>query len=190
LCQAFERHTFPLDECLEICLQKKHYLGAAYIRFRLGMKREAMNDYMKILKESFTTFVNQPSSEDRKNLIVSAEFSYQRIVLLCVQCINEEGSQGVKYFKDFLKYIISEYDKITQNLNNFYSKRRTLKQLEANTLENEYLATFELKRWVRENYIFDLFSTMFIYIDKEISELLQDETFLMSLDIEIVRHLL
>ena len=53
LCHALEQYTFPLDECLDLCLANEHRFGAAYIRFRLGMKKEAMDDYISILSTSF-----------------------------------------------------------------------------------------------------------------------------------------
>lgn len=48
LSQALETFNFPLDDCLKICEETKNYFGSAYIKFRLGMKQEAIKSYKKV----------------------------------------------------------------------------------------------------------------------------------------------
>ena len=83
---------------------------------------------------------------------------------------EEEGNKGVQFFKEFFKWILKEYDLISKHLDRFYSSKRT--DLELESMENCYLSLLELKRYIRESYIFDLISTMFRQIDKDISEML------------------
>lgn len=49
LCQALEAFNFPLDDCLKICDETKNYFGSAYIRFRLGMKQDAITSYKEVI---------------------------------------------------------------------------------------------------------------------------------------------
>jgi len=50
LCNALETYNFPLDDCLKICTESNNLFGCAYIRFRLGMKDEAIMSYKKVRK--------------------------------------------------------------------------------------------------------------------------------------------
>jgi len=45
---VIQRYKFPLDETLEICVKNENHFGAAYIRSRLGMRDQALKDYLKV----------------------------------------------------------------------------------------------------------------------------------------------
>jgi hypothetical protein len=48
LCNALETFNFPLDDCLKICKESNNLFGCAYIRFRLGMKDDAISSYRTV----------------------------------------------------------------------------------------------------------------------------------------------
>lgn len=188
LCLVLEQFPFPLDEVLHICLKNSHFYGAAYIKFRLGKKIEAMADYMRILDEEIASFKKNESKSSRQSTAINAEFAFERIVQICVQSVKDEGNSGVQNFKRFLSFLINIYSQISTDL-----EKLLLAENEASvdeTLEAEYLSLYELKRWIRENYIFELFYVMFRVVEQEANEMIQDESFIRSLDLLIIRHLL
>jgi hypothetical protein len=181
LCQVVEGFHFPLDEVLAICLKNKHFYGAAYIKFRLGMKKEAMKDYMQILQTELNRFIKSTSKTEREQAAINAEFAFHRVMLVCVQSVKDEDNKGVKKFKEFLLFLVELYTDISEQLEQFYLVSR--KHLSQEQIELDYLSLHELKRWIRENYIFELFSVMFRTIDQEANEMIRDEAFIRSLDL-------
>lgn len=43
-----EKFNFPLDQSLEICTQAKNHFAIAFLKFRLGIKEEAINEYLRV----------------------------------------------------------------------------------------------------------------------------------------------
>jgi hypothetical protein len=45
---ALEIYNFPLNEALVICNRNKNYFASAFIKFRLGDKEQAIDEYLKV----------------------------------------------------------------------------------------------------------------------------------------------
>lgn len=43
-----EIYNFPLNRALEICQKFNNYFGTAFIKFRIGVKEEAIDEYLKV----------------------------------------------------------------------------------------------------------------------------------------------
>lgn len=46
--QILETYNFPLNPALKICTKYKNHFGAAFIKFRIGVKEEAIDEYLKV----------------------------------------------------------------------------------------------------------------------------------------------
>lgn len=53
---ALEIYNFPLNEALEICNKHKNYFASAFIKFRIGVKEQAIDEYLKVNIFNFTFF--------------------------------------------------------------------------------------------------------------------------------------
>ena len=51
-----EKYRIPLDRALIVCESQENQFGIAYLKFRLGIKEEAIEAYLKV-KESFITYL-------------------------------------------------------------------------------------------------------------------------------------
>ena len=45
---ALEIYNFPLNEALKICNKHKNYFASAFIKFRIGAKEQAIDEYLKV----------------------------------------------------------------------------------------------------------------------------------------------
>jgi len=121
------------------------------------------------LKTAFSTFLEEESPSARYQPVSEALFSYNKMINLCIHSIKEDSIEGKTYFKDFMVFMTDEYreitDKFTENPK-FTNKNLDLTKSEFSLL----LRGYELRKFIRENLIYDLFSTMFTYMNKEISE--------------------
>lgn len=54
---CIESFGLPLDESLKICQKYKNHFAIAYIKFRLGMKIQAIEEYLKVNKKKINFFL-------------------------------------------------------------------------------------------------------------------------------------
>lgn len=45
---SLERYNMPLDRSLQVCEKHDNHFGVAYLKFRLGIKEEAVEQYLKV----------------------------------------------------------------------------------------------------------------------------------------------
>ena len=43
-----EQYNFPLNQSLEVCKKFKNHFGSAFIKFRTGVKDQAIDEYLKV----------------------------------------------------------------------------------------------------------------------------------------------
>ena len=126
------------------------------------------------MKESFLAFVNLRSYKRKEKPLVEAMYAYQKLREICLRSYNEDPKEGKKFIQAILRFIIHEYDRIAQAANQSGLLSQGYKKGDEN-LDKEQLDMerslrgWELRRFVRENIIFDLFSTIFKYMNREIA---------------------
>ena len=103
--------------------------------------------------------------DPKKRYIPTSEalFSYNKMINLCIHSIKEDPQEGKDYFKEFMMFITNEYHQIATLFTPDFGVYKSDDKV-------NLLKGYELRRFVRENLIYDLFSTMFKYMNKEISD--------------------